>query len=190
MTFSSKYIANFATIATPLRELTKTGIIFTWEHKHQAAFDQLKAAITKPPVMAYFDAKKDTVLTVDASPVGLSGILSQRSTCEAEGQVVAYASRALSDIERRYSQTEKEALSIVWAVEHFHLYLYGHSFTLETDHKPLEMIYGSAKSKPCARIERWVLRLQPYNFQVQYKPGPTNQADFLSRHPSTNNSGK
>ena len=190
VTVSSKYIANFATIATPLRELTKTGIIFTWEHKHQAAFDQLKAAITKPPVMAYFDAKKDTVLTVDASPVGLSGILSQRSTCEAEGQVVAYASRALSDVERRYSQTEKEALSIVWAVEHFHLYLYGHSFTLETDHKPLEMIYGSAKSKPCARIERWVLRLQPYNFQVQYKPGPTTQADFLSRHPSANNSGK
>ena len=179
VTFSSKYIANFASIATPLRELTKTGIMFTWEHKHQAAFDQLKAAITKPPVMAYFDAKKDTVLTVDASPVGLSGILSQRSTYEAEGQVVAYASRALSDIERRYSQTEKEALGIVWAVEHFHLYLYGHSFTLETDHKPLEMIYGSAKSKPCARIERWVLHLQPYHFQVQYKPGPTNQTDFL-----------
>ena len=188
--FSSKYIANFATIATPLRELTKTGVTFSWEHKHQAAFDQLKAAITKPPVMAYFDAKKDTVLTVDASPVGLSGILSQESQCDADSQVAAYASRALSDVERRYSQTEKEALSIVWAIEHFHLYLYGHSFTLETDQKPLEMIYGNAKSKPCASIERWVLRLQPYNFQVKYKPGPTNQADFLSRHPSTNNKGK
>ena len=187
--FSSKYIANFATIATPLRELTKIGVTFAWQHKHQAAFDQLKAAITTPPVMAYFDAKKDTVLTVDASPVGLSGILSQRSTGAADGQVVAYASRALSDVERRYSQTE-EALSIVWAIEHFHLYLYGHSFTLETDHKPLEMIYGSTKSKPSARIERWVLRLQPYNFQVKYKPGPTNQADFLSRHPSITSNGQ
>ena len=116
--------------------------------------------------MAYFDAKKDTVLTVDTSPVGLSGILSQRSACDAEGKVVAYASRALSDVERRYSQTEKEALSIVWAIEHFHLYLYGHLFTLETDHKPLEMIYGRANSKPCARIERWVLRLQPYNSSI------------------------
>eukprot|EP00795_Rhopilema_esculentum_P014498 gene14498-biopygen4276 len=52
------------------------------------------------------------------------------------------------------------------------------------------MIYGRANSKPCARIERWFLRLQPYNFQVKYKPGPTNQADFLSRHPSTSNTGK
>ena len=185
--FSSKYIANFATIATPLQELTKTGVTFSLEHKHQAAFDKLKAAITKPQVMAYFDAKKDTVLTVDASPVGPSGILSQKSPCDADNQVVAYASRALSEVERRYSQTEKEALTIVWAIEHFHLYLYGHSFTLETDQKPLEMIYGNAKSKQCARIERWVLRLQPYNFQVKYKPGPTNKADFLSRHPSTNN---
>ena len=123
--------------------------------------------------MEYFDAKKDTVLTVDASPVGLSGILSQRSACDAEGKV-AYASRALSDVERRCSQTEKEALSIIWGIEHYHLYLYGHSFTLETDRKPLEMIYGRANSKPCARIEQWALRLQPYNFQVKYKPGPTN----------------
>ena len=73
--------------------------------------------------MAYFDAKKDTVLTVDTSPVGLSGILSQRSACDAEGKVVAYASRALSDVERRYSQTEKEALSIVWTIEHFYIFM-------------------------------------------------------------------
>ena len=140
--------------------------------------------------MAYFNANKDTVLTVDASPVGLQGIQSQRSTCEAEGQVVAYASRALSDVEHRYSQTEEEALSIVCAIEHFHLYLYGHSFTLETDHKPLELRYGNAISQPCARIERWVLWLQPYTYQVKYKPGPTNQADFLSQHPSSTYKGK
>ena len=68
--------------------------------------------------MAYFDAKKDTVFTVDASPVGLSGILSLRFTCDADGQVVAYAIRALSGVERWCSQTEKEARSTVWAIEH------------------------------------------------------------------------
>ena len=142
---SSKSIANIATIATSLWELTKAGVTFILERRHQAAFDKLKAAITKPPVIACFDAKKDTVLTVDASPVDLSGILSQMSTCDADSQVVAYACRALSEVERRYSQSEKEVLSIVWVVEHFHLYINGHSFTPETDHKPLEMIYGSAK---------------------------------------------
>ena len=69
-------------------------------------------------------------------------------------------------------------------MEHFHLYLYGNDFVLVTDHKPLEVIYGSRKSKPSARIERWVLRLQPYSFKVVYKPGSDNPADYLSRHPT------
>jgi len=50
---------------------------------------------------------------------------------------------------------------------------------LLTDHKPPEMIY-STRSKACARIERWVLRLRQYNFVVKYIPGPQNLADPLS----------
>lgn len=66
-------------------------------------------------------------------------------------------------------------------MEHFHMYLYGkNEFELVTDHKPLEVIF-SARSKPCARIERWILRLQSYNYKVIYKPGKTNIADPLSR---------
>ena len=98
---------------------------------------------------------------------------------------VEYASRSLTDVEQRYSQTEKEALAIVWSVEHFHLFIYGHDFTLVTDHKPLEISYGSCTSKPSARIECWVVRLQPYSFREIYKSGADNPADYLSRHPTT-----
>ena len=79
------------------------------------------------------------------------------------------ASKSLSAVERRYSQTEKEALAVVWAYERFHVFLYGIEFELYTDHKPLETIYSS-RSKPCARIERWILRIQPYKFQVKCLP--------------------
>lgn len=78
------------------------------------------------------------------------------------------------------AQTEKEALALVWSVEHFHIFLYGKEFDLVTDHKPLEVIFGP-KSKPCPRIERWVLRLQAYKYKVIYRPGKMNIADPLSR---------
>ena len=182
--YNCKYIPDYATVTAPLRDLTKKDAHFKWEAVHQHAFEKLKHSLTSVPVMAYFDTQKDTVITVDASPVGTSAILAQEQPHSDDCHIVAYASMALSPVEKRYSRTEKEALSIVWAVEHFHLFIYGKLFKLITDHKPLEVIYGNPKSKPSARIERWVLRLQPYQFTVQYKPGIKNPADFLSRHPT------
>ena len=123
--YSSKYIRNFATITTPLRELTKKNVRFEWSATHDAAFETLKQALTSAPCMSYFDKHKDTYVTVDASPVGISAILSQKSLHgnSDHQQTIAYASRALTETEKRYSQTEKEALAIVWAVEHFHFFL-------------------------------------------------------------------
>ena len=87
--------------------------------------------------------------------------------------MISCASRSLTEVERRYSQTKKEALALVWACERFHLFLYGINFDLVTDHKALETIY-SPWSKLSARIE-------PYNFKVKYVPWPVNIADSLSR---------
>ena len=131
--------------------------------------------------MDYCDPSKTTRLTVDASPYGLGAIL---SNIDQDGAVrnVAYASRSLSPTEQRYSQTEREALAVVWGCEKFHVYLIGTPFELITDHKALEMIY-SPKSKPPARIERWALRLQQYQYKVIYKRGADNPADVLPRMP-------
>ena len=133
--------------------------------------------------MAHFDPSAPTQLRVDASPFGLGAILTQ--THGDETRPVAYASRTLTAVERRYSQTEREALAVVWGCVRFHLYLYGTTFEIYTDHKPLEIIY-SPTSKPPARIERWGLRLQPHIFCVKYSPGIGNPADVLSRLPLAN----
>ena len=98
--------------------------------------------------MAYFDPKKETELITDASPSGLSAILMQNTPGQEDRRVVAYASRSLTDIERRYSQTEREALAIVWAVERLHLYLHSGHFKLITDCKPVQLIFGNPRSKP------------------------------------------
>ena len=71
--------------------------------------------------MAYFDQEKDTEVITDASPCGLSAILVQKSPGQDDRRVVAHVSRSLSPVERRYSQTEREALAIVWAIERLHI---------------------------------------------------------------------
>ena len=109
-------------------------------------------------------------------------MLCQRKNEHLDPKVLAYASRALTDVERCYSQTEREALAIVWSCEHFHLYLYGSDFKLISDHKPLELIFNNPSSKPPARIERWALKLQQYRYTVVYKPVKSNPSDFMSRH--------
>lgn len=176
--FVGKFIPNLATITEPLRLLTKKNAPFQWTSNQQSAFDELKKYLTSDCVLGYYSVNDRTQLYADASPVGLGAVLVQIN--ENGPRIIAYASKSLSETEKRYCQTEKEALALVWAVERFHFYLFGRTFELITDHKALEVIF-SPKSKPCARIERWVLRLQSYKFKVIHKPGKNNIADPLSR---------
>lgn len=92
-------------------------------------------------------------------------------------------SRSTTDTEKKYSQIELEALAIVWVLEAAKIYLIGCEFDLVTDNKPIQLIFGNPKAKTCARIDRWGLRLIPYNFKIRHEAGHTNIADFLSRNP-------
>ena len=91
-------------------------------------------------MLGYYDKNAKTQVIADASPHGLAGILLQVQN--GEKRVICYASRTLSQVERRYSQTEKEALALVWACEGFYVYLYGADFELVSDCKPLEFIFS------------------------------------------------
>lgn len=157
--YVGRFIPNYSTITAPLRDLTKNNVNFEWGKNQQESFETLKRDLTSDKVMAYFDATKQTVMIVDASPLGLGALLTQ------DGKVISYGSRALNDVETRYSQTEREALAVVWGYEHFHLYLFGNQFKIISDHKPLESIFNNPNSKPPARIERWRLKLQQFSIK-------------------------
>ena len=178
--YNARFIPDLATISEPLRKLTHKNAIFKWGQAEQDSFDQLKKCLANAKTLGYYDKNAETQVIADASPVGLGAVLTQKQG--EDYRVICYASRSLTDTEKRYSQTEKEALSLVWACERFHAWIYGSEFELLTDHKPLETIFSPrSRSKSCARIERWVLRLQSYKFKVRYISGRKNIADTLSR---------
>lgn len=94
---------------------------------------------------------------------------------------IAYASKKLLPRERAYSTIEKECLALIWAIQKFHIYLYGREFVLETDHHPL--IYMNRCKVANARIMRWALALQAYRFRIKAIKGTDNVgSDWLSRN--------
>ena len=98
---------------------------------------------------------------------------------------IAYASRTLSKPERGYSQLDKEALAVIFAVKKFHQFLYGRHFIIYTDHKPLLGLLNPGKSTPLmasSRMQRWALTLLTYEYELIYRPCRENgNADTLRR---------
>lgn len=130
------------------------------EQEEPRVLNELKEALAGDQVMSCFDPTKKPEIIVDASPFGLSGLLIGK------GNVLGYASRAQSDAENRYSQTEREMFAVEWRVERSHLYLHHAQFSVIIDQKPLIGMFRSHKHAPL-RIERLKLRLMPHDCQTR-----------------------
>ena len=104
-------------------------------------------------------------IQVDASQVGLGTALLQN------GKPIAFASKAFTKTECRYVNIEREMLAAVFGAERFHTYIYGRSFTIESDHKPLESISRKNLADTPAWLQCMMLCLQGYDFTIPYCPG-------------------
>ena len=183
--YLTRFLKKLADICEPLRQLTRKDAEWHWSDVHESAFKKIKEAASQAPVLRYFDPAKETVLQCDASDTGLGATLLQN------GQPVAYASRSLTDTERNYAQIEKELLAIVFGAEKFNQYTYGRKVIVESDHKPLEVIYRKPLVAAPKRLQRMLLRLQKYNLEIGFKPGQHMYlADTLSRAPLPNTTSR
>ena len=180
--YLSQYVQNYSSHTAVLRQLLRDDTKWVWKKKQQKAFQMLKDKMTDCQTLSYFNIDLTTEVIVDAGPEGLGAILTQIAK-GGQLQVVGFGSRTLTDVEKHYSQTEREALGVVFGCEHFDKYLYGAAFLIKTDHKPLLGIMNNPTSTSTARLRRLCLRLQPYKCVLDYIQGKFNSADYLSRHP-------
>ena len=190
-----RFVEGFARYAAPLhrlvaemdgtkkkrRTLGKAVIGDRWSNDCENAFQTLKRLLVTAPVLGFADFTKPFVLEIDASHAGLGAVLSQ----DHDGKLrpIAFASRGLRPTERNmsnYSSRKLEFLALKWAVtQKFREYLLGQKFVVFTDNNPLSYLQSA---KLGAVEQRWASELAVFDFEIKYRPGPTNRnADALSR---------
>ena len=184
--YYNRFLPNAATVLNPLYRLLEKDRKWKWTEQCERAFKEAKRLITSDQVLTHYNPSLPVKLACDASPTGIGAVLSHVMPDGAE-RPVAFASRSLTQTERKYAQIDKEALSIVWGVKKFHVYLYGRHFTLITDHKPLTAIFHPEKGVPAmtaARLQRYALFLAGFEYDIEYKNTKEHcNADGLSRLP-------
>ena len=158
----------------------KNDVAFTWETNEQQAFEEIKALISRAPLLKYFNPDLKKIQT-DASSSGLGACLMQG------GQPVQYASRALTETEKRYCQIGKEMLSVVFGLTRFHTYTYGRKVTVYNDHKLFAAVLKRPVEENPIRLQRMLYRIMGYDLDFKYIKGKDLLiADALGRSHTTN----
>ena len=186
LTYYGKFLSNLSTRLAPLYKLLSKKEPWEWTSAQDRAFNESKELLTSSQLLVHFDSKLQLLLACDASAYGIGAVLAHRMPDGSE-KPIGYASRALNSAERNYSQLEKEGLSLVFGIKRFYSYLFGHSFTLITDHKPLLGLLDNQKPtspQASARIRRWSLYLSMFEYQLKFRNTTAHaNADALSRLP-------
>lgn len=161
-----KFMPHLSDMTEPLRRLDSKDVEWQWLEQHSVAFNTVKKYLTESPVLRYYDVQEEVTIQCDASETGMGAVLMQN------GQPVCYASRALTDTERRYAQIEKELLAIVWSCKKFDQYIYGRNIVhIESDHEPLQAVFKKSIHQSPKRLQRMRMALQNYSLDIQYKKG-------------------
>ena len=168
-----KFIQGYGAIAQPLTNLLKKDR-FHWLDKALISFNELKAAVAQPPVLALLDFTKPFIIDCDASGYGLGVVLMQ------EHRPIAYHSQALKGKHLHLSAYKTKLLSLAIAVKKWRPYLLGRPFIVRTNHQSLKFLLEQRIATPAQ--QKWLAKLLRYAFVVEYKKGVENKvANALSR---------
>ena len=122
--YYGKFLQNLSTLLHPHNQLLKQGNKWQWSKECAEAFTKAKHILVTAPVLAHYNPNLPIHLAADASAYGIGAVISHAFPDGTE-RPVAFTSRTLTATECNYTQIQKEALSLIYAVQKFHQYLYG-----------------------------------------------------------------
>ena len=160
--YLSPYISCLSDITSPLRQLVKKTVEFTWNSSYEKSFKEAKLHVANTATQKYFDPLKLIVLECDASGIGIGGTLLQG------GQPVKFIPQALTDTQKHYSNIECELLTVVIVVEHLHHYVFGRHFTIHIDHSPLVNLFQKSLNDTSPCLQYLLLSLSQYEMDLKY----------------------
>ena len=189
LNFFKTYIPELASTASPLYKLlrgVKKAQKIKFKQEHIDAMHKLKNIMASGRVVYLPDYSLDFELITDASVVGLSGVLFQRTKVDKVPQVrvIAYASRTLNQTQARYDIWVLEALAVVSSLLTFQQIVQNSMINIYTDNISLKFLLQSPKSfsKPSqSRIQKWIIIYEMFQTKIHYVKGTNNAADCLSR---------
>lgn len=175
-----RFAVKHAYYIEPFRDLLGDTRVWNWTEKHEIAFRELKENFMNCVVLSHYIPGEIFRVQTDASDIGIAGILYMLDG-DGNPRIISLVSRVLTKYERNYTVTEKELLAVIYSVLKFRYYLVGAKFQILTDHKNLTFLSSSPFSS--ARLMRWTLCLQEYDFEINHCKGKDNiVADFFSRN--------
>lgn len=181
--YVSSFIPRFGDITAPLWKVANVKV-FTWGLEQDESFEKVKQAIADcTTTQGFFSMTDRTELYTDASPSALGAVLVQIND-QGVPRIISFASKALTETEKRYAQTQREALGIVWGCEHFFYYLLGQRFVIKTDAQGISYIFNRDADAPkrlLKRAEGWAMRLDSFDYEIEFIRGRDNISDASSR---------
>ncbi|GJV17330.1 reverse transcriptase domain-containing protein [Tanacetum coccineum] len=176
--FYRRFIKDFSKISRPMTHLLEKNTPFIFSEDCILAFQTLKKKLTEAPILIAPNWDEPFEIMCDASDYAIGAVLGQR--IEKHFRPIHYASKTMTEAETNYTTTEKEMLAVVYAFEKFRSYLIMNKSIVYTDHSALKYLFNKKDAK--ARLLRWVLLLQEFDFKVIDTKGAENYAaDHLSR---------
>ena len=176
-----RFIQDYAELAKSLSDLFKKDVKWEWGNSQKRSFRRLRWYFYGEPILLYPDFQKTFKPTTDASDYAIGAILIQEK--DGVDMPVVYFSETMNTCEQRYPEAEKECLAVLYAVMNFRPYLYGREFILACDYEPIHWI--TYVENPGARLLRWRLRLQDYQYKFEYKQEKLNRGvEALSGNPA------